>query len=272
MMTARISARIAELPATPGAGEDRTRIASNAVVVLDGATGTAGLGVSVCEYVDSLANRLITTLESHPSISLIRAVTAAVEQTTTACGLTPGHAPSSTVSIVRLRADTVDVLVLGDSPVYVSHLSRVDRVTDDRLKRLELPSRTRALARLAAGGGYDDTHASTIRMLSSEKAPHMNRPGGYWIAEADSAAGRHAIVRSYPANDVPWCAILTDGADDPITHLGLSVAQLAELDEHDLRDTLHRLHDWEAVSDPNGYKLPRFKRHDDKTIAIVRFQ
>ena len=109
-------------------------------------------------------------------------------------------------------------------------------------------------------------------MLSSEKTPHMNRPGGYWIAEADSAAGRHAIVRSYPANGIQWCAILTDGADDPITHLGLSVAQLAEVDEDDLCDTLHRLHDWEAVRDPDGRELPRFKRHDDKTIAIVRFQ
>jgi len=271
MMTARITARIAELPATPGAGEDRTRVTSNAVVVLDGASGT-DLGVSVSEYVDSLADRLMAALDSHPSASLTSAVTAAIEHTTTACGLAPRHAPSSTVSIVRRGAETVDVLVLGDSPVYVSHLDKVDRVTDNRLKRLDLPSRTQALARLAAGGGYDDTHASTIRMLSSEKAPHMNRPGGYWIAEADSAAGRHALVRSYPANDVPWCAILTDGADDPVTHLGLSVAQLAELDEDDLHDTLRRLHDWEAVRDPDGHELPRFKRHDDKTIAIVRFQ
>jgi len=154
----------------------------------------------------------------------------------------------------------------------VSHLDGVDRITDDRLKRLDLPSRTHVLARLAAGGGYDDIHTSNIRMLSSEKAPHMNRAGGYWIAEADSAAGCHALVRSYPVNGVPWCAILTDGADDPLTHLGLSVAQLAELDEDVLRDTLHRLHDWEAVSDPDGCELPRFKRHDDKTIAIVRFQ
>ena len=270
-MTARISARIAVLPATSGAGEDRVRIASNAVVVLDGASGT-DLGVSVSEYVDSLGDHLITVLDSYPSTSLTSAVTVAIEHTTTACGLTPGHAPSSTVSIVRRGAETVDVLVLGDSPVYVSHLGRVNRVTDDRLKRLDLPSRTQALARLAAGGGYDDIHASTIRRLSSEKAPHMNRSGGYWIAEADSAAGNHAIVRSFPADSVPWCAILTDGADGPLTHLGLSVAQLGELDEDDLRDTLHRLHDWETVSDPDGHELPRFKRHDDKTIAIVRFQ
>ena len=139
-MTARISARIAVLPATSGAGEDRVRIASNAVVVLDGASGT-DLGVSVSDYVDSLADHLIAALDSNPSASLAGAVTAAIDHTTTACGLTPGHAPSSTVSIVRRGAETVDVLVLGDSPVYVSHLDRVDRVTDNRLKRLDLPSR-----------------------------------------------------------------------------------------------------------------------------------
>ena len=136
MMTAKISACIAELPATPGTGEDRARIASNAVVVLDGASGT-DLGVSVSEYVDSLGDHLITVLDSYPSTSLTSAVTVAIEHTTTACGLTPGHAPSSTVSIVRRGAETVDVLVLGDSPVYVSHLGRVNRVTDDRLKRLD---------------------------------------------------------------------------------------------------------------------------------------
>jgi len=29
------------------------------------------------------------------------------------------------------------------------------------------------------------------------------------------------------------------------------------------------LHQWEEHEDPNGVTLPRFKRHDDKTIAVI---
>ncbi len=270
-MTAYVCARIAELPSTSGPGEDRTRVTSNAVLVLDGASGT-DKGVSVSQFVDSLANRLLTALESDPSVSLTGVVATAIRRTTTACGLKPGHAPSSTVSIVRCSTETVDVLVLGDSPVYVSQGGQVDRITDDRLKQLELPTRTRVLERLAAGNGYDDTHTSNLRLMSREKAPYLNQPGGYWIAEADSTAGPNAVVRSYPAETVKWCAILTDGADDPARHLGISVEHLADLDEAGLRNMLHRLHNWESTRDPHGQQLPRFKQHDDKTIAVVRFQ
>lgn len=271
MTTATISrARIAELPAVAGRNEDRARVGRNAVVVLDGASGT-DCGASVSEYVDFLADRLIEALDDEPASPLERAVSESIELTASALNLAPGRAPSSTVSIVRRGSTTLDTFVLGDSPVYVAHSGAIDRLTDDRLARLDLPSRTRLFERLAAGHGYDDRHRETARQMSREKAPHMNRPGGYWIAEAEPQAGMNALVRSYPVRDVAWCAMLTDGADEPASHLGIAVEHLAMTDRAGLREVLTQVHRWEADTDPDGKHLPRFKRHDDKTIVVVRF-
>jgi hypothetical protein len=268
--TALIAARVAELAAVPGHSEDRVRVGRNAVVVLDGASGT-DCGASVSEYVEVLADRLITALDEDPVTSLQRAVCGAVEGTAATLDLGPGRSPSSTVSIVRRGPDTVDALVLGDSPVYMAHRGGVDRLTDDRLARLELPSRTRLFDRLAAGGGYDERHREIARQLSSEKAPYLNRPGGYWIAEAQPRAGRNALIRSYPAQDVSWCVLLTDGTDEPASSLGIAVEDFAAADEAQLRAVLTQIHRWEADTDPEAKHLPRFKRHDDKTIAVLQF-
>lgn len=274
MRPARISARIAELPALSGLGEDRARVGRNAVVVLDGASGTGtDCGVRVGEYVDCLADGLIEALDDDSAVSLKLAVSKSIGLTAAVLDLAPGRAPSSTVSIVRRGPYTVDTLVLGDSPVYVGARSgRIYCLSDDRLSRLDLPSRTLLLGRLAAGHGYDDQHRREIARMSREKAPRMNRTGGYWIAAAETQAGTNAVVRSYPAADVLWCVMLTDGADEPARHLGIAVEDLAVTDEAGLREALSQIHRWEAETDPDGKHLPRFKQHDDKTIAVVRFR
>lgn len=270
MRVATISACVTELSALPGRGEDRARVGQNAVVVLDGASGT-DCGVSVREYVDVLADCHIEALDVDPVVPLPRVVSESIERTASMLDLAPGKAPSSTVSIVRRGTNTVDILVLGDSPVYVAHGGRTDRLTDDRLARLALPSRSRLLGRLAAGHGYDEEHETIVRQMSREKAPYRNRPGGYWIAEADAFAGTNALVYSFPVGDVQWCLMLTDGADEPTSHLGIAVERLAMTDEAGLREALAQIHRWETDIDPDGRHLPRFKRHDDKTIAVVRF-
>jgi hypothetical protein len=269
---ATISARVAELPATlTGTGEDRVRIGQNSVVVLDGASGTDS-GVTVSQYVDYLVNDLVEALDSDPAALLTGALSASIESTAAALDLHPGRAPSSTVSIVRRSTTVVDVLILGDSPVYVAHNGKIDRLSDNRLALLELPSRTRLFERLAAGHGYDNhRHKELACQMPSEKAAYRNRPGGYWIAEADGQAGVNALVYSYPAHDVPWCAILTDGVDEPASHLGIAVEDLAVMEGNELCETLYQIHHWEKYTDPNAKLLPRFKCHDDKTIVVVRF-
>ncbi|WP_165485716.1 hypothetical protein [Frankia sp. Cppng1_Ct_nod] len=264
--------RVAELPAQARQGQDRVLIGDNVVVVLDGASGSDGT-VSVAAYVDTLGVQLLGALERRPTAPLRTGLRTALMGVTQVLNLQPGDSPSSTVSIIRSALGHVDVLVLGDTPVYLATRSAgVLRIFDDRLAQLPVTHRPAALARLQAGGGYDDEHQRILRKMRNEKAPYQNATGGYWIAAADPAAGCEALVRSFPAEDVLWGAILTDGAEDPMRHLGISIDHVAELSEGDLGTLLSQFHNWEEREDPQGQLLPRFKCHDDKSIAVVTFR
>ena len=89
MTTATISACIAELAAVPDHSE--VRVGWNAVVVLDGASGT-DCGASVSDYVELLAGRIIAALDEDPDVPLEWAVSKSIEFTASALDLAPGRA------------------------------------------------------------------------------------------------------------------------------------------------------------------------------------
>ncbi|GAA4775002.1 hypothetical protein GCM10023200_04350 [Actinomycetospora chlora] len=258
----------AELPAGDAPNEDRVRVGQNAVVVLDGASGS-DTRVTVADYVDHLAAALIEVLDAEPDIPLPHALADAIRSTVAILRLMPGESPSSTVSIARRRDEEVDLLVLGDSPIYLGPDGEL--LTDDRLARLDLPSRTKAYERLRQGAGYDEKHREIVRAVRAEQLPLLNAPGGYWIAEARPEAGHEAVTHIVPAN-LPWLVMLTDGVDKPLCHLGIPVDDVARRDHDELQDLLHDLHEWEDNKDPAALELPRFKPHDDKTAAVVTFR
>ena len=255
----------AELPAGDAPNEDRVRVGKNAVVVLDGASGS-DTRVTVADYVDHLAGALIEVLDAEPDIPLPHALADAIRSTVATLRLMPGESPSSTVSIARRRDDEIDLLVLGDSPIYLGPDGEL--LTDDRLACLDLPSRTKAYERLRQGAGYDDVHRELVRRVRAEQLPLLNEPGGYWIAEARPEAASEAVTRTVPA-ELPWLVMLTDGVDKPIRHLSIPLSDLAHRTRDELDDLLRELHEWEQNKDPTALELPRFKQHDDKTAAVV---
>lgn len=255
----------AELAAGDAPNEDRVRVGQNAVVVLDGASGS-DTRVTVADYVDHLAGALIEVLDAEPDIPLPHALADAIRSTVAELRLMPGESPSSTVSIARRRRNEVDLLVLGDSPIYLG--PDAELLTDDRLARLDLPSRTEAYERLRQGAGYDDVHRELVRAVRSEQLPLLNEPGGYWIAEARPEAGHEAVARTVPA-DLPWLVMLTDGVDKPLRYLDIPLADVVRRTQDELEDLLRELDEWEQDKDPTALELPRFKRQDDKTVAVV---
>jgi len=62
----------------------------------------------------------------------------------------------------------------------------------------------------------------------------------------------------------------TDGAVDVLQHLGLDNWPAIAADPTQASRLLHRASVWEAYADPDGHQLPRAKRHDDKTLAVIR--
>jgi hypothetical protein len=242
-----------------------------AVVVLDGVSDSDQV-VSVTDYVDALGARLIELLDGETQRSLTDVVAVGLAGVVADLGVAVGRCPASTVAIVRDAGPVVEVLVLCDSPVYVATDTGTHRVWDSRLADLPLTSRHAALVRLAQGSGFDDTHRRLLAALRAEKTFWRNNTNGYWIAEADPDAGHHAIVRTFPAASVRWCALLTDGAEEPMRHLGIRIDAVADHDERALAELLAQLYRWEEHDDPDARILPRFKRHDDKTIAIMDFR
>lgn len=248
--------------------EDKIFVTSNAVIVLDGASAFRPVPVSASVYAAELGRRLRQGLEERPAADLAGLLADAISGTAGDLGLVTGDSPSSTVAIVRQCDDRVDSLVLGDTAIVFPD----SVISDDRIDELDLAERHRYRERLTAGHGYDDAHKALLRELQNHQVLYRNKPGGYWIAEADPTAAEHAITAVRTAHEAPWAVLATDGAFNTITHLSLGHwHQIASYDEAALTSLLHQAQQWEADVDPDGQAFPRAKCHDDKAIAAVRF-
>nr|WP_019808792.1 hypothetical protein [Saccharomonospora halophila] len=247
---------------------DKVFTTTEAVVVLDGASAFVPVPVPAATYADHLGRNILAGLGD--SDAHLRAVLAeAIDRTAGELNLSPGSSPSSTVLILRRRADEVDVLALGDSVVILPD----ETMTDDRIDSLDLTPRSNYQERLRAGAGYDDTHAQLLRELQNQQATHRNAPDGYWIAEAEPNAADHALMTTRPVEATPWAVLATDGAYNTIEATGLDDwPSIAASTREDLAELLERCRTWERDRDPDGQQLPRAKRHDDKAIAAVRFE
>lgn len=252
----------AQLPEPPE-GADRIFITPNAVIVLDGASAFGPANPDPATYVDRLGAGARDALAADPRANLVEVLARSIEATAGELVLTPGLAPSSTVAIARWVDDHVDLLVLGDGQIRTP----LRAVTDVRLDAVGVAERTAYRARLAEGHGYDDRHRSLLVDLQIQQAAHRNRPGGYWIAEADPSAAAHAITESHPITEMPWLMLATDGAYRVLDHLGIGVEPTGT--SSDLAERLHRCETWESADDPDGMVLPRSKRHDDKTLVAL---
>lgn len=248
--------------------DDKALTTEDAVIVLDGASAFRPVPVPASTYADMLGRSLRDALHDDPGTDLRRALADAISTTAHALDLSPGHSPSSTVSIARKRGDQVEILALGDSPVVLPDTV----ISDDRIDGLNLPERAKYRERLAAGTGYDGTHRTLLAELQARQVEHRNQPGGYWIAEADPTAAHHALVSTHNRSELPWCVLTTDGAYNLLRHLDLMPwGEVAAKSGEDLSLLLHECHSWEDLKDPSGQYLPRSKRHDDKTLAVVHW-
>lgn len=257
----------AQLPAIDDS-DDKVFTTPNAVVMLDGASAFVPVPVPASTYADYLGAHLRDTLTAQPHIDLTTALSEAISDIARALDLHEGESPSSTVTIARRRGDVLELLILGDNLVMLPG----EILIDDRLDVLDLAPRRKYRERLAAGSGYDDEHKALLRKLQTLQAQHRNREGGYWIAETDPAAAHHAITTNRTTTAAPWAVLATDGAYNTLAHLDRADPQLlADADTGQLGELLEQCQRWEADTDPHGASLQRSKRHDDKSIAALRF-
>ncbi len=229
------------LDGRPRPTEDRIVVLENAVVVLDGATSPTPRERDGGWHSRELAAEL-RSLEH----DLADELAGAIDRLATKHGLTPGDSPSSTVAMVRWTDDTVDALVLADSPVVV------------------FGERTHVLA---------DQRLRNLRGKVAEITAWRNREGGFWVAEADPGAAYRAVRGSWRRDEVHAVLLATDGVSCGVDDYGLfadwqSVLDITSANGPDA--VLAEIRAAEA-NDPERIRWRRSKVHDDQALVVVRF-
>ncbi|UGQ10024.1 protein phosphatase 2C domain-containing protein [Yinghuangia sp. ASG 101] len=236
---------------TPGGVNDDFVIAGERfVVVLDGATQLSESGCihNVPWLVKRLGTQLATALVTEPDASLTSILAGAIERVCAmhagTCDLSNPSSPSSTVALLRHGADTVDYLILCDSPVAIETTDgKVQAITDDATAYLP---------------GYTQDDLRRTR----------NQPGGFWVASTKPEAAEHAVVGSLNASEVHRVALMTDGMSRLVERYEWSWSRLMDVAESEgPAAAVRAVREAEHATAPGTF---RGKQYDDATIAVCR--
>ncbi|GAA3006497.1 hypothetical protein GCM10010519_42600 [Streptomyces lactacystinicus] len=264
--------RIGELAGHGRPSEDRVFTTADALIVLDGVSTVTDEHPRGAWYADTLGAAIAELLTREADTDLRRILASSIRVVADAHGLVPGSSPASTVAVVRRRADRIEAAVMGDSPVVaIGRDGTVHAVRDDRLARLvdARPEAREYRDLLRAGRGFGDRHRLILQELRDFQGKVVNRPDGYWIAEAVPEAGLHAITASWPADDLAEVVVATDGITAGVEEYELySWQELArtcrQAGPQAVADALARA----EREDPDGQLWPRYKVSDDKALAF----
>jgi hypothetical protein len=239
--------------------------AAGVAVVLDGLTedGPTGCVHGTGWYVHHLGTRLLT-LAGEPARPLTDLLAAAIGDVTRlhgdSCDLTHPGSPAATVAMLRPRGPgSYEYLVLSDA-VALFDTGPEPLVVTDRRVLAHLPE----LSAPAVGG----TPEALTRLIQAQQRIR-NRPGGYWVAQHDPGAARHAV--SGTVDGAGGAALLTDGA-------AVAVVEFAALTWRELLDVAYERGPGDIITmtreiesrDEDRLVWPRFKTHDDATLVILR--
>lgn len=264
--------RTAERPGNAHrSSEDRVFTTGNAAIVLDGASQPEPAERDGGWIADTLGRFLRDRLSASPTIDLSDLLAEAIATITYQYSLTPKQSPSTTVCMARWHDDSLDALVLGDSPIAV--LTRHGEsllLRDDRLSRIA--SEERQAFQRVDPGSFGTQRSQEWRNLVDAQRIQRNVPGGYWIAEAVPDAATHAHRAQWNLDDTTAVMLMTDGVSSGVDRYGVPATwrdsfNIASHDPYALIDLIHSTEE----ADSKGVRWPRSKCHDDKAMVIVEF-
>ncbi|MEY9846156.1 hypothetical protein ABH940_003241 [Streptacidiphilus sp. BW17] len=273
--TAPLRVRIGELPgSTERPTEDRVVVLPHALVVLDGVSTVTDQAPRGGWYAGVLGDRIADLLSEDPRGDLRELLAEAIGHVVRDHGLVAGSSPAATVAIVRQLGQQIDAAVLGDSPIIALGTdATVHQLRDEHLARLveSRPQAREYRQRLRLGHGFDDRHRALLRELRAYQDTVVNRAGGYWIAEALPAAGRHARTATWPLHELDEVLVATDGAACAVDEYGLYTwpelaAACRTAGPQAVVDTVREVEE----QDPAAGKWPRYKKSDDKALAHIQ--
>lgn len=167
--------------------------------------------------------------------------------------------------------DQLQYLVLCDSPLVLDRGDQVQVITDERFERAVASLRAE-IRGLSIGSSEHVRRTQRINMLKQQRT---NQPDGYWIAAATPEAAHHAVTGVLPLTGdarVRRAALLTDGASCAVDRFELFDWRglLDLVTDHGPDELIRRVRAAENA-DSAGRDRPRYKRHDDATIALCLF-
>lgn len=192
--------------------EDRVGFSGRFFWVLDGASLPKVLEskspIDTVWYVDALHTQIEAVVRRNPDVQLQslleQAIAGVVEETRKlGVGVADEALVSSTVSIARLNEDSVDCLVLGDSPILICAGGRVVHLFDERLGLVTDRYRQ-------AVDGFDGDDLGRVALVLHQ-IEHRNKEGGYWVASFDPSAAWKANLGKYALTGDWKILLLTDG-------------------------------------------------------------
>jgi len=235
--------------------EDLVLAGPEFIIVLDGATAPAGIPSGcihdvrwlVCHLGSRLASQLTLddTADSMLAEHLANSIRWVNAQHAHTCDLDNPASPSSTVALLRRHSDTIDTLVLSDSPILLDLPTGVRRIADERPG--QLPS-----------------------YKPEDVRDQRNQAGGFWVASTKPEAAQQAVQLTVPAEQLRRAAVLTDGATRLVErfHLLDWIDLIKMLDTDGPTELIRRVRAAENTIDPAPGS--RGKRHDDATAVLVQ--
>ncbi|MCC0580211.1 protein phosphatase 2C domain-containing protein [Streptomyces californicus] len=251
--------------------EDFAAAAPGAAVLLDGA-GVAGAetGCShgVAWFSATLGGLLLSGVTSRPTRPLTDCLAGAIDRVRRlhggTCDLVHRASPTSTVVAVRVGAEVVEYLVLGDSTLLLADKGgAVTAVSDRRLDEVGRQLRG-TLDSLPTG---TPEHARALAEYRDALTGRRNRPDGFWIAGPDSSAAEHAFAGTLPRSALASVTLLSDGATRLVDRFELASWReaLDVINSSGPEELIRSVRAAEA-DDPDGRRWPRGKAHDDATV------
>jgi hypothetical protein len=269
-----------ELSSAPGdlrrPNEDWVGATDRICVVVDGA-GTppalaSGCIHGVAWYSSQLgvaALRHAQSGEERLSDVLAHAIADVAELHSPTCDLAHPGTPSAAIAITR-RSDSsaealVDYIVLADCSVVIAGGAHAEIITDRREAAVGERFRTSGMWSRIDSEGHQDEIAAYMASMRSVR----NRPGGFWVAAADPAAAYEAIRGTRELDDHSVVALMSDGASRPIDLFEQMTPEsfVHVLDTRGPDALIEEIRRTE-LTDPEGTRWPRAKRHDDASIVV----
>lgn len=258
---------VASEPITPGGRNlDWVGVTDRVAVVLDGLTEGAKTGCvhGTDWYVHQLGSRLLLFAgqddENPLALSLSRAIEAVAREHGDTCDLSHPGSPCTTVTMIRQRGEEIDYLVLADSPLVFDTgdqpLVVIDGAEKEFSARLELKAR---------GGTTEE-----FFQLIHDQQRYRNTPEGYWVAQVNPEAAKHALTGT--VSNARGALLASDGAALLVTDFHqLSWRQLLDLGYREGPEGIIVATRKIEGSDPERTTWPRYKVSDDATAAVCRF-